>query len=247
LRLAVLSDIHANLEALEAALKASKRLGADRIVTCGDLVGYNADPNGVIDRVRDLDILTVMGNHDAVACGMEEPDQFNPHARAAVLWTREVLTPENRAFLRGLPPQLKVGREVLIVHGSVLERDAYLFEGQGTGADFQALKDSYPRVKIAFFGHTHYPVSFSQGPQGAPVETDHNAAVQLRRDHRYLVNPGSVGQPRDGDPRLSFAVVDIKAGVVERHRVAYALADAARKVRKAGLPDYLASRLEEGH
>lgn len=247
MRLAVLSDIHANLEALEAALKAAERLGADRIVTCGDLVGYNADPNAVVDRVRDLDILTVMGNHDAVACGIEEPDHFNPHARAAVLWTREALTPENRAFLRGLPPQARVGREVLIVHGSVLERDAYLFEGRATGGDFQALRDSHPHVKIAFFGHTHYPVTFSQGPKGTPVETDHEAAVRLRRDHRYLVNPGSVGQPRDGDPRLCFVLVDMKERVVERHRVGYRTADAARKVRKAGLPDYLARRLEEGH
>ncbi len=247
MRLAVLSDIHANLEALEAALKAVERLGADRVVTCGDLVGYNADPNAVVERVRDLGILTIMGNHDAVACGIEEPDHFNPHARAAVLWTREALTPENRAFLRGLRPQARIGREVLIVHGSVLERDAYLFEGRGTGGDFEALRVNYPRVKVAFFGHTHYPVTFSQGPKGALVETDHNAAVRLQRGHRYLVNPGSVGQPRDGDPRLCFAVADMKEGVVERHRVGYRSADAARKVRKAGLPDHLAWRLEEGH
>ena len=246
MRLAVLSDIHANLEALEAALMAVGRLGADRIVTCGDLVGYNADPNAVVERVRDLDILTIMGNHDAVACGLEEPVHFNPHARAAALWTREVLTPDNRAFLRGLPLQARVGREILIVHGSVLERDAYLFEEPDTRADFLALKDRYPRVKIAFFGHTHYPVAFSQGPKESPVEIDHEAALPLQRGHRYLVNPGSVGQPRDGDPRLCFALADLKERVVERHRVGYRAAEAARKVRKAGLPDYLARRLEEG-
>ncbi|MFQ5458650.1 MAG: metallophosphoesterase family protein [Myxococcota bacterium] len=247
MRLAVLSDIHSNLEALEAAKKAVERLGADRIITCGDLVGYNADPNPVVDWVREEKILAIMGNHDAAACGLEEPVHFNAYARAAALWTREALTEENCAFLQSLPTQARVGRTVLVVHGSVLERDAYLFDAASAGGEFEALRSSYDRVKIAFFGHTHYAVSFSAGPRGGPVETHHEDAVPLARGRRYLVNPGSVGQPRDGDPRLSFVLADLGAGVVERHRVAYRAAEAAAKVRKAGLPEYLARRLEEGH
>ena len=247
MRLAVLSDIHSNLEALEAAQKAVERLGADRIVTCGDLVGYNADPNAVVDWVREENILAIMGNHDAAACGIEEPVHFNAYARAAALWTREALTAENRAFLRGLPTQARVGRTVLLVHGSVLERDAYLFDAASTGGEFQALRERYARVKIAFFGHTHYPVSFSAERPGTSVQTHHEEAVQIKRGRRYLFNPGSVGQPRDGDPRISFALADLGAGVVERHRVAYRAAEAAAKVRRAGLPEYLARRLEEGH
>ncbi len=246
MRLAVLSDIHSNIEALDAALTAAERLGADRVVTCGDLVGYNADPNAVLDRLRELEIVSIMGNHDAAACGLEEPLYFNPYARAAVLWTREALTPENGAYLRKLPTQARVGRNVLLVHGSVLERDAYLFEGEAAVADLEALWGSYPRVKVCFFGHTHYPGAF-RARRGGAIETDDGAAVRLRRGWRFLINPGSVGQPRDGDPRLAFVLADLETGVVERHRVAYPVAAAARKVRAAGLPEYLAARLEVGH
>lgn len=246
MRLAVLSDIHANIEALDAALAATERLAADRVVTCGDLVGYNADPNAVLDRLRALEVLSIMGNHDAAASGLEEPVYFNPYARSAVLWTREVLTPENQAYLQGLPTQARVGRNVLLVHGSVLERDAYLFEAVAAAPDLEALWKSYPRVKIGFFGHTHYPVAFAARPEGA-VETLDGDTIRLRRGWRYLINPGSVGQPRDGDSRPAFVLADLKAGVVERHRVDYPVAQAARKVREAGLPEYLAARLEEGH
>ncbi len=245
MRLAVFADIHSNLEALEAALVAAAGLGVDRVTCCGDLVGYNADPNPVIALAQQAGMVTVMGNHDAVACGLEEPECFNPVARAAALWTREALTPENREFLRGLPAHAEVEGSLLLVHGSVLDRDAYLLEGATAEVDLRALEESYPSVIAAFFGHTHVPVAFSLGPEGG-VETDLEPRVRLKPGRRYLVNPGSVGQPRDRDPRLSFVVADLEAGELERHRVAYPVAKAARKVREAGLPEFLADRLERG-
>jgi diadenosine tetraphosphatase ApaH/serine/threonine PP2A family protein phosphatase len=244
-RLAVFADIHSNLEALETALVAAARLGVDRVASCGDLVGYNADPNPVIALAQQAGMVTVMGNHDAVACGLEEPECFNPVARAAVLWTREALTPENRDFLRGLPGHAELEGSLLLVHGSVLDRDAYLMEGSAAEADLRALEESYPSVTAAFFGHTHVPVAFSLGAEGG-VETDLETRLRLQPGRRYLVNPGSVGQPRDGDPRLSFVVVDLEAGEVERHRLAYPAAKTARKVRDARLPEFLAERLERG-
>jgi diadenosine tetraphosphatase ApaH/serine/threonine PP2A family protein phosphatase len=246
-RLAVLADIHSNLEALETTLAAAARLRVDRVACCGDLVGYNADPNAVIARARDAEMVMVMGNHDAVASGLEEPIGFNPVAKAAALWTREALTPENRAFLQGLPAHAELEGSLLLVHGSFLERDAYLLEGASAEGDLRALEDDYPSVIAAFFGHTHLPVAFSMGPDGERVETDLETRVRLEAGRRYLINPGSVGQPRDGDPRLSFVVVDLGAGRVERHRRVYPVAKTARKVREAGLPDFLADRLERGH
>jgi diadenosine tetraphosphatase ApaH/serine/threonine PP2A family protein phosphatase len=248
-RLAILSDIHSNLEALDVALSKVERLGVDCIVSCGDWVGYNADPNPVVDRARTLGITSVMGNHDAVACGLEEPLLFNPVARAAILWTREVLSPKNREFLRGLPAQARVGDSVLLVHGSVVDRDQYLFEAQAAREDFEVLERSYPRVRLGFFGHTHYPVAFSMLCAGGyrRVETDAAVRISMENNRLYLVNGGSVGQPRDRDPRLSFVVADLGEGWIERYRIPYPVEVTARKVVDAGLPAFLARRLIAGY
>jgi predicted phosphodiesterase len=245
MRLAVLSDVHANLEALRAALALVERLGADRVVSCGDLVGYNADPNAVVDTIRERGIASVMGNHDAVAAGLEEPDGFNAVAREAIFWTRRVLSDENREFLAGLPARFEAGPGLLLVHGSFLERDTYLFEPRGAARDLDGLERKRPDVSIVFFGHTHDPVVFSRGVGGS-VEEDREERVRLQPDRKHLVNPGSVGQPRDGDPRLSLAILDEERGVVERHRAAYPVEEAAEKVRRAGLPPHLAVRLALG-
>jgi diadenosine tetraphosphatase ApaH/serine/threonine PP2A family protein phosphatase len=248
-RLAILSDIHSNLEAFDVALSKVERLGVDRVVSCGDWVGYNADPNAVVDRVRSLAITSVMGNHDAVACGLEEPLLFNPVAREAILWTRETLSRKNREFLRGLPAQARVGDAVLLVHGSVVDRDQYLFEAQAAREEFEALERSYRPVMLAFFGHTHYPITFSRLCGGAEgrVETDAAARISLEDKRLYLVNGGSVGQPRDQDPRLSFVVADLREGWIERYRIPYPVEITARKVIDAGLPGFLARRLLAGY
>jgi diadenosine tetraphosphatase ApaH/serine/threonine PP2A family protein phosphatase len=246
-RLAILSDIHSNLEAFDAALSKVEHLGVDCIVSCGDWVGYNADPNPVVDRARSLAITSVMGNHDAVACGLEEPLLFNPVARAAILWTRQTLSPENRQFLRGLPAQARVGDSVLLVHGSVVDRDQYLFEAQAAREDFEALERSYPSVQIAFFGHTHYPIAFSRLRGDGQIESNRAGRISMENIRLYLVNGGSVGQPRDRDPRLSFVVADLREGWIERFRIPYPVEITARKVMEAGLPAFLASRLLAGY
>lgn len=246
MRLAVLSDIHSNLEALEAALAEVARANVDAIVSCGDLVGYNADPNAVLERVRALGMLSVMGNHDAVACGLEEPAHFNALAREAVLWTRGVLSSGNRDFLRGLPVHRDVGEGVYLAHGSWLDRDAYLFEADETADDFEALEREHPAVRLLLLGHTHYPIGFTRERGNPRIETDFSEKVPLRPDRITVVNVGSVGQPRDGDPRLALAIVDTGEGSVERRRVEYPVETAARKVLEAGLPAYLARRLLEG-
>ena len=246
MRLAVLSDIHSNLEALEAALAEIERVRVEAIVSCGDLVGYNADPEAVLDRIRALGISSVMGNHDAVACGLEEPALFNPVARTAALWTRGVLSPENRDFLRGLPEHLSVAEGVLLAHGSWLDRDAYLIEAGQAVADFEALEREHPGARLLLLGHTHFPVAFIRDRGSHRIETDSSERVPLHPDRITFVNVGSVGQPRDGDPRLSLAIVDTGEGWVERRRVEYPVERAARKVLDAGLPRYLAQRLLEG-
>jgi predicted phosphodiesterase len=245
-RLAVLSDIHSNLEALEAALAEVRRAGVDAIVSCGDLVGYNADPNAVLDRVRGLGVLSVMGNHDAAACGLEEPDLFNHAAREAVLWTREVLSPVNRDFLRRLPVHRDLGEGLLLAHGSWLDRDAYVFEAADTARDFEALEHELPDARVLLLGHTHYPIAFARERGSARTETDLSERIGLRPGRMSFVNVGSVGQPRDGDPRLSLAIVDTGEGSVERRRVEYPVEETARKVQEAGLPEYLARRLLVG-
>lgn len=246
MRLAVLSDIHSNLEALEAALAEVTRAGADGIVSCGDLVGYNADPDPVLDLLRERGVRSVMGNHDAVACGLEEPDRFNTVARAAALWTREALSPENRQFLRGLPAHLDVGEGVLLAHGSWLDRDAYLMEPGQAAVDFEVLERDRPEARLVLLGHTHYPMAFARDSITSRIKIDISARVNLFPGRITLVNVGSVGQPRDGDPRLSMAIVDTAEGWVERRRVEYPVLETARKVREAGLPEFLARRLLEG-
>ena len=248
MRLAVLSDIHSNLEALEAALAEVDRAGVDRIVSCGDLVGYNADPNEVLDRLRAIPrFVSVMGNHDAVACGLEEPEGFAAVARKAAEWTRKVLDQENRAYLRRLQTHQDLGDGVFLAHGSWRDRDAYLLDASRARPDLEAFEREATGGRLLLIGHTHYPVAFLRQRGEARIETDFSDSVVLSPERLAIVNVGSVGQPRDGDPRLSLVLVDTDAGLVERRRVEYPVKRAADKVRAMeGLPDYLADRLLEG-
>ena len=246
MRYLVLSDIHANLEALEACIADGTSRGYDRALVLGDLVGYGADPNAVIDRIQLLDPLaTVRGNHDKVACGLEQAEGFNSVAKSAAHWTFDLLTPAHRAWLAALPAgPITVDDLVQICHGSPFDEDAYIFDELDA---LRALKVS--GRPLCLFGHTHYPATFelsadafdSIGPSAA-VES----RLELEQDAKYLVNPGSVGQPRDGDPRAAYAIVDVEKRWVELFRLSYAVEEAQAKVVKAGLPDVLAQRLGVG-
>jgi len=246
MRYLVLTDIHGNLEALDACLEDGRRRGYDRALVLGDLVGYGADPNAVIERVLTLEpVAIVRGNHDKVACGLEQADGFNFVAKSAARWTLDVLTPQHRDWLAGLPAgPIEVDRLVEICHGSPFDEDAYIFDELDA---VRALKVA--TRPLCLFGHTHFPVTFqltAEGFDAAGAASTGESELKLESGAKYLVNPGSVGQPRDGDPRAAYAIVDVEACLVELFRLDYAIEEAQAKVIRAGLPEVLAQRLAVG-
>jgi predicted phosphodiesterase len=247
MRYLVLSDIHSNLEALDAVLRASATQHCDAVLVLGDFVGYGADPNAVVDRVRGLKPKAIVrGNHDKVAAGLDDAEDFNPMAKSAAHWTRESLSPQTFAYLRDLPagPQMVDGT-IEICHGSPLDEDLYVV------ADADAARSiAAARAPICLFGHTHVALSARmdgqrrleiEAPQGHP-----EFAVPIEPNSKYLINPGSVGQPRDGDSRAAYAIVDLDRKVVTLYRVAYPIEVAQKKILDAGLPPMLAYRLGMG-
>lgn len=244
MRYAVISDVHSNLEALEAVLDEIEQRRVDRIVCLGDLVGYNADPNACVRIFMERGIPTLLGNHDAAACGLEEPVNFNSIAQAAVIWTRRNLDSPCRDFLRRQPEQRSLSEGVRLVHGSLLDRDQYLFAYPEVLENALQMGREDPPLRVVFFGHTHHQVAFRY--QGRSIAVVPGPRFEIEAQARYLVNPGSVGQPRDRDNRASFLVYDEEARVVEYVRTPYDIASCAGKVLAAGLPFELAERLGQG-
>jgi len=246
MRYLILTDIHANLEALEACLADAASHGFDQTLVLGDLVGYGPDPNAVVERVKTLaPVAMIRGNHDKVACGLEQPEGFNPVARRAALWTFDTLTAEHRSWLAALPKgPVIVDDTIQICHGSPVDEDAYLFDELDA---VRALKMS--QRPLCLFGHTHYPVTFALTDGRVDTISGSQSLggpLQLLEGSKYLLNPGSVGQPRDGDPRAAYAIVDTSAGRVDLFRLDYPIEKTQAKVTKAGLPDVLAQRLAVG-
>ncbi len=246
MRYLVLTDIHANLEALDTCLDAAGRRGYDQTLVLGDLIGYGADPNAVVTRIQELaPVAIVRGNHDKIARGLEEAEGFNPVAKGAASWTFNTLTPDHRSWLAALPQGPTIVDDVVeICHGSPYDEDAYIFDELDA---IRGLKSS--QRPLCLFGHTHYPVTFElagstfhgTGPASA-TET----RLALQPDVKYLINPGAVGQPRDGDPRAAFAIVDTSSRHVELMRLVYPVEVAQAKIIDAGLPEVLARRLGVG-
>lgn len=242
MRTLVLADLHANLEATRAALDRAAGLGYDRTMLLGDLVGYGAEPNEVIAALRSLPgCLAVRGNHDRVAAGLDDDGDFNRVARAAALWTKAALSPETRGFLRALPVgPLPFGEGLLLSHGTPVDEDMYLLTEGAARRCFAALP-----FDLCFYGHTHLPGAFVLEDDRIRFEParDERTVLTLRPGRRYLVNPGSVGQPRDRDPRAAFAIFDEDARAVTVHRAAYPVEETRRKILGAGLPAWLGDRL----
>ncbi len=250
MRILLLSDIHANLEALDACLAAAPSF--DMAVNQGDIVGYGASPNEVTDRSRELCKTFVRGNHDKAATGLMSLDDFNPMAAAAAMWTRNELRRENLVWLRDLPggpvtlPELP---DVQIVHGSPSDEDEYVVSLGDALAPLITLTNS-----LTFFGHTHLQGGFFANgssadgfrPEYKTVGQAESVSLHLKDGARYLINPGSVGQPRDGDWRAAFALFDTEANVVHFHRTPYNLKEAQDRIFEAGLPARLATRLAVG-
>lgn len=246
MKMLVLSDLHSNIEALDAVLNDVRRKHCEQVVCLGDFVGYGAKPNQVLDRMRKLRArkLFVRGNHDRVAGGYENGESFNQAARLAALWTREQLSAANRAFLQSLPlGPVSDGGGILICHGSPLDEDEYIFSEY----DAYRVISSFD-APIIFFGHTHLPVVFEYEPSRGMTATliRKPATIQLRANCRYMVNPGSVGQPRDRNPMASYLIFDQGRMSLHYRRVRYEVTRTQGAIRRAGLPSILADRLAVG-
>jgi predicted phosphodiesterase len=247
LRYLLLSDIHSNLEALEACLALAQGK-YDRVLCLGDLVGYGPDPNAVIEKVAPLASVILRGNHDKACAGQIDTSAFNPHARAASEWTRHELTPQHFAFLRRLPAGPVQLDGFQIVHGSPRDEDEYIL---GPGQAFMLLKS--PETQVVCFGHTHYQGGFMISPQGryesiCPTLGKDGLILSLTVENqgRYLFNPGSIGQPRDGEWRAAFAILDPERRSISYFRASYDLPKTQEKMTKAGLPEVLIQRLQYG-
>jgi diadenosine tetraphosphatase ApaH/serine/threonine PP2A family protein phosphatase len=244
LRYLILSDIHANREALTAVLAFVKRKRWDRVVVLGDVVGYGAEPNFAIDTVRRLRPQAIRGNHDKVCSGVENGEMFNRVALHAALWTRRRLSPANLRWLRALPEGPAVVDGLFaIAHGTPIDEDAYIF------GEIEALNVFRRTIfPLCFFGHSHFPVVFGLSPDAVQTVLTKPPAFHFRLEPgvRYLVNPGSVGQPRDGNPLASFALFDTATQTVTIYRVPYAISRTQRRILEAGLPRPLADRLQIG-
>jgi predicted phosphodiesterase len=249
MRVLILSDIHANLEALNAVLAAAEPY--DALWNLGDIVGYGASPNQVIDLIRPAAQINVRGNHDRVCCGLTSALGFNPVARTAAMWTKNELTLANLQWLRAVPqgPVQPEQPGVTCVHGSPLNEDQYILIMRDAWAPLQQMATA-----ITFFGHTHLQGGFSQKghdwneirPQYITRNDAESWTMEIAPETRNLINPGSVGQPRDNDWRAAFATYSTDSTEILFHRVPYDLTAAQGRILMAGLPERLAARLREG-
>lgn len=239
MRVGILSDIHGNLEALECVLSACDERDLDEIYCLGDVVGYGADPGACLDLIRARGTVVCAGNHDWAASGLIDTEDFNRMAADAIAWTREQIDADQRHFLRALPTETRDG-DVLFVHGSPHEPDAfhYIFTASEAASAIGATD-----ARFVFVGHSHRAFAFSEDDgETVAIEGRHHV-----KDHeRILVNVGSVGQPRDGDPRAAFCVWDRATNEIELCRVPYDVNVTQKKILDEGLPAFLAQRLSDG-
>ncbi len=242
MRYLVLSDIHSNIEALTACVRRAKEMGYDRALCCGDLVGYGPNPAEVMDLLDEIGTTTIRGNHDRVVSGLDEPTHFNVAARQAVEWTRERLPQSYRQRLAELTVgPLPITEKGQLVHGSARDEDEYVVTQNDAVVNLAGTGSS-----LTFFGHTHEPLVFTRTIRWSPsYEPDGSARLRLPAD-KVLVNPGSVGQPRDGDPRASFLIWDDHESTLEFYRAEYPLETTQARMRDSKLPEFLVTRLAFG-
>lgn len=245
MRFLILSDLHANFEALEAVL-ADANGEYDRVICCGDLVGYNPDPAAIVEWSESNCHAVIRGNHDKAIAGIDDLDWFNPAAQASARWTQKQLSAGQLRYLHDLPrgPLTVDGFE--IVHGAPFDEDEYVISMEAASESFSALSRD-----VAFFGHSHLQGGYFEkrrrlGNLGRVRADETELTLELENDTMYFINPGSVGQPRDGDPRAAYALYDNEARWVRFRRVAYPIELTSEKIRLAGLPDVLGLRLFRG-
>jgi len=236
MRYAVISDIHGNLEALKSVLKSIKKNGVDEILCLGDIVGYGPNPNECVERIKKMGIKTVVGNHDYVMVDDSWLEHFNPAAKLAALWTKALLKSENLQYLACLPFTVRLP-DILLVHGSPIKpgRFHYIFNAIEALSQLNGFQE-----KICFVGHSHYPAIFTSD---GDVFKD---GAELKDSVRYIINVGSVGQPRDKNPSACYGLLDTDSLTFSLVRIDYYIKKTAKKIMKAGLPVFLAERLFEG-
>ncbi|MFI5145136.1 MAG: metallophosphoesterase family protein [Ignavibacteria bacterium] len=238
MKIAIISDVHANLEALTTCLKKIDELGADKIICLGDLVDYCAEPNACIELIKTNCDVVVMGNHDEAQFKYDMTEGFSNDARISSIHTRDVIKPEYTEYFKTLPRVYRY-ENLLFVHGSPQNPKDYRYipTTEAAESSFVAFDES-----ICFIGHSHKPVIFKETKQGVQIVTDEYQEA----GHRYIINVGSVGQPRDGDPRLSFGLFDLNSRKYTNYRVEYDTLTASNKIKNEGLPLYLAERIING-
>jgi diadenosine tetraphosphatase ApaH/serine/threonine PP2A family protein phosphatase len=243
MRYLVLTDLHSNLQAFDAVMADAETLGYDEVLVLGDLVGYGADPAAVIDRTVALEpVAMIRGNHDKVCCGLESPAMFNEAARAAAEWTAAALDSGRLNLLRALPMgPLQVNDDIEICHGAPFDEDHYVFDD----VDATRAAEAASR-RICLFGHTHVPAIYASAEDPVVASEQPEDELRLPRKGPVLLNVGSVGQPRDGDPRAAYGLLDQEEGRIRLRRVPYDVKAAQSAIIKAGLPAWLAIRLERG-
>jgi diadenosine tetraphosphatase ApaH/serine/threonine PP2A family protein phosphatase len=240
-KLGIFADVHGNLEALEAVVRLLRDKGATHFVCCGDVVGYGPDPNLCVETIRRMHCTCVAGNHDYGAVGKVPIDGFNSAATRALLWTRDQLTETNRLYLENLYLTAEDG-PLLVVHSSPSVPDAWEY--------VLTLREAADEMKyypggVCVVGHSHYPFTVERAP-GEPARMVRQDRFGIRPDAKYFINAGSVGQPRDGDPRACGLLYDAGTQTMTLYRVPYDIEAVQRKIHAAGLPEFLASRLGIG-
>jgi len=243
-RYGLIGDIHASLPALEVALDYLDMAGVDKILCLGDLVGYGANPSECIQKVRDrVDVISISGNHDRQVIG-ERDKRMRKTALQALEWTQDNISPNNARFLRNLPSGRVVDDVFIMVHGSLVERDAYILNAKEVARNLECMANDFPELRVCFFGHTHVPMLI--GTKAVVTDLKKTRTFQLDPDDIYLINPGSVGQPRDRCPTSAFGIFDAEKWTMTFVRKEYDIKLAQRRIIEANLPEKFARRLSIG-
>ncbi|MFP4056660.1 MAG: metallophosphoesterase family protein [Candidatus Brocadiia bacterium] len=242
-RYGIISDIHSNLAALRAVLEALEKERVASYLCMGDVVGYGASPHEVIAELDHIPLHCIRGNHDRYALG-EDTDQIRSATAEAIAYTRECLTAADMSFLRGLEDTLMFEDRVLIAHGSPRDRDEYIIANEAAIANYRHFRSEFAGVDLCFFGHTHIPMFIGDGKVIRQIEPGQRFA--LRRMTPYMINVGSVGQPRDGDPDAAYGVLDLEERTIAFKRVPYDVEDTRQRILDAGLQRHLGDRLRAG-